>query len=507
MSDTITHPTCGTLLKAPVQRAIVLAGLLYLLLPNILFLLGWVQPAVAVPLCLVLLIGAGAVLKKLPQRLIMLTRRDWVGFGLAMACGLLAVELISFHGHIQQAGDFYVRNPIYQTLIREDWPIFSERGEHFVYYFAHWLVPAFISKSTDILSPATLLFIWTWLGIVIALGLAFMRLKGRVLPFFIILCLLGSVAHMISFTNAPFLEWHAHNGSMQGFWAACLSVFNWLRCITYPAGSCQLYNTFNHAVPLLVLFCFVISKGTRETSLPFISTLVLTATPLGGVAILPLLLIALVPLILRKGISEQLKAPSLYCGLLFLPVIGMFFSRNESGIQFLLANSDAVQKYGFLFVLSSYLFNAACILLPVWYFIGRRLTMKTGHGLTAIFLCITLPLLFVGQANNELLFKGAWVMYVSLALLYATWWGHAAKRKKMLFALVLLLSSGMFLSHVGTGLLSLSFSEAGMQQNRMDEWEGHLNHPDHWAYRQFWVDSLPAPFLNSPGESFINNQR
>ena len=120
--------------------------------------------------------------------------KDLIKLSISLILLLLLTEFIGFHGHVQQSSDFIVRNPIYSTLIREDWPIYSRTGDYFVYYHAFWLPPALLCRWMHLQQHAdTVLFCWTYLGLALTALTFFLRLKGKILLFTIILILAGSI--------------------------------------------------------------------------------------------------------------------------------------------------------------------------------------------------------------------------------------------------------------------------------------------------------------------------
>ena len=100
-------------------RPLLYAGLLYLALPMILFLWGWLQPFFSLPLCATLAYGLHATVRKLPEWRFSLTKRGTVLLLLLSAGCLLLTFLCGFTGHFQQHADFTIRNAVYGQLIAE----------------------------------------------------------------------------------------------------------------------------------------------------------------------------------------------------------------------------------------------------------------------------------------------------------------------------------------------------------------------------------------------------
>jgi predicted secreted protein len=87
---------------------------------------------------------------------------------LALLC-LGWVESIGLNGHVIQHHDFIVRNAIYETLVREPWPIAGAGGSYFSYYLAFWLVPAGLSKLLPGVGAELWLYGWAYVGVLLGM--------------------------------------------------------------------------------------------------------------------------------------------------------------------------------------------------------------------------------------------------------------------------------------------------------------------------------------------------
>ncbi len=168
--------------------------MLYLLLPNILFLAGWVCWPVAIPSMLALAAGAFFVWRGTPSALVSVRRGDILGLGAGLLLCVAAVDGSGIIGHTLQSGDFLVRTAIYDTLVRCDWPLFDYQGRYFVYYAAFWLPPALASKIMgNGISSYALLQLWVTLGVMLAFLSLFCRWRGRAWMVLLIALALGSL--------------------------------------------------------------------------------------------------------------------------------------------------------------------------------------------------------------------------------------------------------------------------------------------------------------------------
>lgn len=237
------------------------AGLLYLALPLLLFLLGWVHPAFSVPLCAALACGLYACARHLPAQRFPLSGRGLAVLGLLSFFCLMLVLLCGFTGHCQQHADFIIRNAVYEHLAANSWPLVTEDGHHFIYYLGHWLPPALAASFCPESWAPWLLALWTFLGLELALLAATVRWGIRkTARWALILLCLGSPAAVPDCLGIPLSSLFAeYNAQMVLF-------------IGMPV---QLFNTFNHAVPALLCAVFVLTRSLPPSGYYLAGTLLL----------------------------------------------------------------------------------------------------------------------------------------------------------------------------------------------------------------------------------------
>ena len=223
------------------------AGLLYLALPLLLFLQGWVHPAFSAPLCAALACGLYVCARHLPAQRLPLSGRRLAALGLLSFFCLMLVLLCGFTGHCQQHADFIIRNAVYERLAANSWPLVTEDGHHFIYYLGHWLPPALAASFCPASWAPWLLALWTFLGLELALLAATVRWGIRkTARWALILLCLGSPAAVPDCLGIPlsslFAEYHA-------------------QMVLFIGMPVQLFNTFNHAVPALLCAVFVLTRS------------------------------------------------------------------------------------------------------------------------------------------------------------------------------------------------------------------------------------------------------
>lgn len=164
----------------------------YMALPTILFLLGWIRPLFSVPAAAAVAAAAVLLGATIPAPTLHFTRRQMAIYLCVLALSLLWLLAGGMTGITSQHADFVVRNPIYETLIRCDWPLVDAGGRPFIYYLAFWLPPALACKCfscSDIFIINYVLTAWTGLGLAMA---AAWDIPPKYQLFLASLCLLAS---------------------------------------------------------------------------------------------------------------------------------------------------------------------------------------------------------------------------------------------------------------------------------------------------------------------------
>lgn len=172
----------------------------YMALPTILFLLGWVRPLFSVPAAAAVAAAAVLLGATIPAPTLHFTRRQMAIYLCVLALSLLWLLAGGMTGITSQHADFVVRNPIYETLIRCDWPLVDAGGRPFIYYLAFWLPPALACKCfscSDIFIINYVLTAWTGLGLALTLTVLWSKFRTATLLFLLLLIFQGPLGLLV----------------------------------------------------------------------------------------------------------------------------------------------------------------------------------------------------------------------------------------------------------------------------------------------------------------------
>lgn len=289
------------------------AVLVYVTLPVIIFLFGWLKLYLAVIAAGLILIAVVCMIKEWP-----VPKQDSTFFSGKILFAVAAIALIwcyfaGLGGMFYQSPDYNYRNAIFRDLINLEWPvIYNQSGCALVYYIAHWLVPAAVGKivlavtSTEAAAWAVgnfALYLWSSLGVWLVLLLVIYTVDVNTKKKMILACLmfiffsgLDVVGYLIKYhTLSNHLEW-------------------WAGAFQYSSITTCLFWVFNQTiVPWLLTLCIV-----NEHSVKNLALLGLLCLPYG-----PFPFIGLFVICICLGITSGFNA--IKCGRL-RPFWGELFS-------------------------------------------------------------------------------------------------------------------------------------------------------------------------------------
>ncbi len=459
------------------EKAVLVGSLLYLLIPNLLFLGGWFQPWVAITCGLALLFC-------ITQACINISQQKTIGrlnlkhclflFCLAIFA-LLSQFWVGYTGHFSQFPlDFANRNATYGNLCDKDWPLVLPDGRYICFYLAQFLPAAFLSKILPWADRMSLLMIWNMLGMVLALALlAFhFRLSIRKTCFLLLFILVLNDPVVLL---KPFLF-----PLVQNWTSIPISMNPQFYDLEY-----QMRSTIQHAVPTLLATMLVFHSRIPQKLLPLVSVMLLPISVFGAIGILPYT--ALKYFETKKGqiegenklaVGQAIKRffTSLpgYVSLALLFLTSLFFSHADGAATITTIFHITFGK-PLWYIIAKSIFHAGIILLMLFLpILSCRKTIP--HLFWVSFLTLSLVnLVYIGKAGpNELAFKG------QLSSLYAVgtmWVGILTERKRLIACAYILILFLLFLYNKAI-ILSPRMMDFGWKEDHItNPYRGHLYHP------------------------------
>lgn len=415
----------------------------YMALPTILFLLGWVRPLFSVPAAAAVAAAAVLLGATIPAPTLHFTRRQMAIYLCVLALSLLWLLAGGMTGITSQHADFVVRNPIYETLIRCDWPLVDAGGRPFIYYLAFWLPPALACKCfscSDIFIINYVLTAWTGLGLALTLTVLWSKFRTATLLFLLLLIFQGPLDGIV--------RWGLHLFHLQGPLAHEL----YLTVLAFFGGvppTMQLHNTFHHTTLLWLFLSMAAAWDIPPKNQLFLASLCLLASPIGSLGLL--VFIAVSTLIRRTPVRQYFSSWTVL-------TVGV-----PAALLFRRFKKDA-------------LFWSALAILTLTYFI------------------------YIGSVGgyNEFCYKASSVSFFCLALLFTRIFSErmGPPRWRRLCVCYLILAALPSLSVFAKAAPTLALTKPARLANMQREWKGHLHHPAHPWNAPLWGTGEGRAFRN-----------
>lgn len=395
-------------------RVFFLSCLLFLVLPVIIFCLGYLRPSIGITLAVAFSgMAVIAVLDcmKSPEGKELDSREKEilipVKYLIMFAIAAVAVTLVTGVGeYVYPLQDHPYRRAILNDLINYKWPVvynYSTQtnpevreifglvsGERaFSYYFVYWLPAALIGKLLGFGAANVALVIWNSLGIFLgfiamcAVNKRFSAAMPFLYVFFAGLDALPNVVHLFTGYDA----WLWMEGYVPG--------------ISFVANFTELANVFNQTVPcFLIMAVLLLSNNMRSAGL--IGGILFAYSPWAVFGLLPIIIGFFLRKEMRSGIVKKdilniLTPVNIVSAILLLVIFGSYY----------MSNSGAVSFRGFTWTfynspitfIPAYLLFIAIEILPVAAVLFKQHKKDPVFVATVITLCI-IPLYRVSEMND-----------------------------------------------------------------------------------------------------------
>lgn len=484
------------------ERKLHLASLLYLSLPCILFLIGWVTPWLTLPLVAAIVFTiirgtrhTGDVWQIQPHQALILLLVFFI-----VALPLLTTGLAGGYNTAWDITSF--RQAMYRNLIDAPWPIVLPDGRELTYYIAGFLPTAMASRlvsNTDI--QQWLLLLWSNVGTFLALLYFFhkrKRISWLLVLFFLFMSdpawyfycgthwfssALRYIAHL-----AAQPEWGGYDIALIADWPTFQTINS------YQVTACA----FNSLTPTLLVFA--ITQHVKRNALyilPLSLALLTMLSPLGAIGCVPFAAIAY----LRVLQAEQ-KRPWLRASLWLIVPLSIVFI---NFIYFTRGNASTAVcfpavvwgLFPFLIVYARILVTAVLFVLPFVHKIRKDKAL-----LTTLICIVAFPLIYIGSSReldavhfNELWLKNYPIYAFEFAAALSLYWKEANYTKYFWL---------FWSTFIAVPFLYEAWTRYDPDIKVRDEWNGHICHMEPIMQQKIPNTHSPAIngiLLNRDGES------
>ncbi len=370
---------------------------LYILLPLIIFLLGWTKLyiiglplSVAIVLCLYTMIkntqkpenfknqSKTKIYKIIIIALIIILWVLWSGIG----------------GYAWQNSDHYWRNELFELLVKYKWPVVKgtvEGTRAIAYYIGFWMVPALVGKLFGISAGYFAQYVWALIGVSLVYKLMCRRFKKvsiLILLAFIFFSGLDIIGQLVNsfqdFTDGE-IGYHLEN---------------WIYGYQFSSFTTQLFWVFNQAIYAWIITLIMIEEKNRAMVLIMAAGLLSSTLPMVGLA--PIVLVKVYSNVIEKSKSSGegfFKSFSKTCltyenivGFISALVIMMLFFGNEA-----VANSSVINQRTAGNTVFTYLLFLSIEIVPFILFTFKRNYKEKLYQASLVMLLIC-PLLTIGDS-------------------------------------------------------------------------------------------------------------
>jgi len=347
---------------------------IYLLLPILIFIIGWVKPLIAiVPVVFGILI-IRKMIKNSNQELeatekIILKKDLYILFGLIT----LICVWGGLGGFFYQSSDWNYRNAIFRDLINYKWPVFY-RNSALTYYIGIWMVPAMIGKAFLPLGEGVAwqvgniaLLLWCSIGItmVILWLIKIWKIKNlkRIIIVLVLFlgfsgldmlgCIIQAKYHYNAVAINPNLlpaNYFINNNSKNLLLEDAMHLERWTTFFQFSSMITQIFWVFNQAiVPWLITIVFMEETCVKKYALLLIVCMAYGPLPAVGLCFFMMIrgIKFLIIAIRQKKIKDFIKdifSPENIVALFLIFPIYFFYYTNNSAINDELGNGLRIIK-------------------------------------------------------------------------------------------------------------------------------------------------------------------
>lgn len=270
------------LFSVPV-RYFYVAVAIYLALPLILFLGGWVKWWLAAPVAIGILYVAWRFVKTVPHA----QQRCHVAWGtlVCLLAGIFLLQVWVYYSGIGyfalQSHDFHARNGTYEDLVNYAWPVTYPDGKILNYYIGFWLPAALVAKITNLEVGKYALHLWALTGVGLIWGALCLFCRKISLVPVLLLIFWGTFRDFYGQ-----IAWHISNLG----WIPGLPTYP---SSEYASNTLMMYDLHNSYVTTVLVSVLLLLR-VRIFHIMFFYAAMAIMSPIACVALLPVVVYMLI---------------------------------------------------------------------------------------------------------------------------------------------------------------------------------------------------------------------
>ncbi len=276
----------------------VILGYLYIIIPIIIFFIGWCNIYTAVLGTVIILVSLYYAIKNAPKIWVPENKKQIFLLLVTLLIVLIWVYSSGIGALVFQNTDHYQRNAIFEILVKQPWPVIEQKQSIIMtYYIGFWLPSAVIGKIFNNIQIGYYFQIfWASLGVFLFFYYVLSVLKRKtIFPIILFIFFSGLDAIGNFFINSEDLLYF----SFPYFFR---HLENWSIFYQYSSNTTLLYWVFNQAIPAWVITMLLLNEKSNKNILFIYSCMFLHAT-LPAIGVLPIIFY----LIIKNGYNKTEK--------------------------------------------------------------------------------------------------------------------------------------------------------------------------------------------------------
>ena len=370
----------------------VLMGYIYVILPILIFTIGWCNIYTAIVGTVIIIISFYFLYKNAPQIWMPSNKKEIFLLISIFLITLIWVYSSGIGALVFQNLDHNCRNPIYELLVTQSWPVESTNGLAILtYYIGFWMPSAGIGKIfNNIQIGYYFQILWATVGIFLFFYYVLATLKHKnIFPVLI----------FIFFSGLDVVGTYLTRGADVSFLNPITHMEWWYSGFQLSSMTTQLYWVFNQAIPAWIVLMLLYHQKNNKNIILLYSCMLLHST-LPAIGILPFVafwgLKNGLPnnenILLPKNIYSAIKS-----AITFENVIGGGFI---AVISYLYLSSNVSGGYlGYVIplplIISFHFLEWGIFVLCIWSYVKNKTLL-----LIACLMLIFYPLICVGQSAD-----------------------------------------------------------------------------------------------------------
>ena len=325
---------------------IMILGYLYLILPYMIFLITWVKYIISIPTLILVIIATYFTIKDTKKHYNISYNFNLFSLILLFIVITIWVIILGVGNICLPSGDTLVgRYAVFKDLIEFPFPIiYPENGYGFVYYFAHWIIPAIFGKIFNYNVANIILILWTSLPLFLTLILLSIYLnKIKTKQIFIIFLI------FILFVP-PSLIFHKEGNFGKGL----LTVF--------ATSFFNIYGLLNQS-PAIYLMSVLFLLQKNSFNFTFLGLSIMLYSPYATLGIIPFMIAkSIIEISADKNeLKNIFSVSNILSSISIFPILLLYFSSTATksdGLRFVLTDYPVLYlielfmiKFGIIFIL------------------------------------------------------------------------------------------------------------------------------------------------------------